>query len=113
MAYVVVFAGEYDLANMEDLRKELSRLVLIQDLVLDMSEVIFIDSCFISELIRLQQTRIEKKLPRVKIVTQRDSVVRRVLEVTGMLSLFDVVDEYSNEGCDPAGSTVRYSNVWH
>jgi len=113
MAYVVVFAGEYDLANMGDLRRELSQLVLIRDLVLDMSAVIFIDSCFISELIRMQQARTEKKLSRVKLVSRRESAVRRVLEVTGMLSLFDVVDEYSNEGCDPAGSTVRYSNVWH
>lgn len=97
MAHVVVFAGEYDLNTKRELREELSRLYSAPDVVLDMSGVRFIDSTFISELLLLVRSRREKGLSRVTVVTPAHSMVRRLFQVTGIKSLFDVVESYSDK----------------
>lgn len=96
MAHVVVFAGEYDLNTKRELREKLSHLYSTPDVVLDMSKVRFIDSTFISELLMLVKSRREKTLSRVTIVTQANSMVRRLFEVTGIMPLFNVVESYSS-----------------
>jgi anti-anti-sigma factor len=97
MAHVVVFAGEYDLNTKNELHEELSRLYSAPDVVLNMSGVKFIDSTFISELMLLVRSRRAKGLSRVTVVTQANSMVRRLFEVTGIVSLFDIVESYSDE----------------
>jgi anti-anti-sigma factor len=97
MASIVVFAGEYDLNTKSELREELSRLYYAPDVVLNMSGVKFLDSTFISELMLMVRSRREKGLSRVTVVTQTNSVVKRLFEVSGIAPLFNVVESYSNE----------------
>lgn len=112
MAHFVVFAGEYDLANKNQLRKELCRLDSTQNLVLDMSEVTFIDSTFISELILLEKARKKKGLPGVTIIAPAKSLVRKLFEVTGIVPLLNVVETYTKPDDGPAASiTVEYADT--
>lgn len=105
MAHVVVFDGEYDLNTKRELREKLSRVYCVPDVVLDMSGVRFIDSTFISEALLLVRARREKGLSRVTVVTPANSVVRRLFEVTGIKTLFSIVESYSNRTDDSAGVT--------
>ena len=112
MAHVVVFAGEYDLANKTELRKELSRLHSARDLVLDMSEVTFIDSTFISELILLQNKRKKNGLSGVTVIAPPKSLVRKLFQITGIVSLLHVVEAYPVRDDGSAGSIiVEYAGV--
>jgi anti-anti-sigma factor len=100
MAHMVVFAGEYDLASKTELRKEFNRLKSVERVVLDMSEVTYFDSTFLSELLSLQKTRREKRLQSVTVIAPSKSLVRKLFKVAGMLSLLNVVESYSNDSLD-------------
>lgn len=105
MAQIVVFAGEYDLVTKSKLHEELCRLHATPDVVLDMSEVTFIDSTVIAELVLLVKARRGKDLPRVTVVTRPNSNVRKLLGVTGIVALFNVVDTYCKADDDTARTT--------
>lgn len=109
MAHVVVFAGEYDLANKEGLRRELRRLESSDDLVLDLTEVTFIDSTFISELMSLERARQAKNFARVTIASPAKSVVRRLFELTGVNSIVGLVESYKDDPFDAPNSLVEYA----
>lgn len=94
MAHLVVFAGEYDLANKDGLRRTLRRLESSSDLVLDLTEVTYIDSTFISGLILLERARGAKNFGRVTIVAPTGSVARRVFEVIGLTPILALVESY-------------------
>ena len=111
MAHIVVFAGEYDLANKSELRKELSRLHSVDELVLDMSEVTYIDSTFIAELMLLRKARKTKKLSPVTIVAPPKSLVRKLFQVTGLLSVLNVVEAYKREDGSAPSLTLEYAGV--
>lgn len=98
MAHVVVFAGEYDLNNKGNLRKEFRALYSANDVVLDLSNVTYVDSTFLSELIMLIMARVEQGLSRAAVVSRAHSIVRRLLKITGIEALIDVVESYSHEG---------------
>ncbi|HEY1975533.1 MAG TPA: STAS domain-containing protein [Candidatus Baltobacteraceae bacterium] len=106
MAHFVVFAGEYDLARKAQLRKDLSRLGSAQELVLDVSEVTFIDSTFISELMSLEKARRRKGFPRITVVAPPKSLVRKLFRVTGIVAQLNVVDACSNPNDGSVGSTI-------
>ncbi|HZZ01118.1 MAG TPA: STAS domain-containing protein [Candidatus Baltobacteraceae bacterium] len=106
MAHIVVFAGEYDLANKKELQKELSRLNSVEELVLDLSEVTYIDSTFLSDLISLEKTRRKKRLSSVTVIAPPKCLVRKLFQVTGMMSLLNVVESYSG-----AASTIEYADL--
>lgn len=109
MAHVVVFAGEYDVANKQGIRRTLQRLETSDDLVLDLTEVTFVDSTFITELILLEKARQAKNFPRVTIVTPDGSIVRRVFDVVGIASMFTLVDSYSDARPGSTDSTVEFA----
>lgn len=108
MAHVVVFAGEYDLANKLGLRREMRRLESSVDLVLDLTDVTYIDSTFIAELIILERARHEKNFGRVTVVSPARSAVRRVFEVSGITSIVGLVESYNGEHGN-ASSIVEYA----
>lgn len=95
MAHVVVFAGEYDVANKQGLRRELRRLASSDDLVLDLTQVTYIDSTFIAELILLERERHAKNFGRVTIVSPTESCVRRVFDICGMTATLALVESYA------------------
>lgn len=101
MAHVVVFAGEYDLANKERVRRTMRRLASSDNLALDLTKVTYIDSTFIAELIILETARQERNLSRLTVVAPAESVVRRLFEVAGMTSILRLVESYDAGGDHP------------
>jgi anti-anti-sigma regulatory factor len=65
---VMVFAGEYDLTHQSQVRAEFDALRDENHLILDMSAVTFLDSTFVSELIRLHRERADRGCDRLTIV---------------------------------------------
>lgn len=97
MAHIIVFAGEYDLANKDGLRRTLRRLESSNNhLVLDLTEVTFIDSTFISELLLLEKRREAQNFSRVTIVAPADSIVRRVFDIVGIAPILTLVESYDD-----------------
>lgn len=101
MAHIIVFSGEYDLANKHGLRRTLQRLQTSEDLILDLTEVTFADSTFITELILFEKAREAKNLARATIVAPAKSVVRRLFEVAGLMPVLTIVDSYNGRRDDP------------
>jgi anti-anti-sigma factor len=90
-AAVVVLLGEHDLATKDALNEALTSLVDANDLVVvDLSSVLFIDSSILGELVRADRAaRAGGKRFRLQVGTE--PIVRRVLEVSGLLDHFACV----------------------
>jgi anti-anti-sigma factor len=88
-AAVLVLHGEHDLATKESLNEILTPLLDGNDLVVvDLSGVLFIDSSILGELVRADRAaRAGGKRFRLQLGTE--PIVRRVLEVSGLLDFFD------------------------
>lgn len=91
MPHVVTFSGEYDLSCKEELRTQLDALHNEPALVLDLSEVTYLDSSVLSELVRLHDARKKHGFPKEILVIPSGSVVERLFAVVGMAPLFEVV----------------------
>ena len=91
---VVVLRGEHDLATTPDLRAALGRVRTRSDrLLIDLGECSFLDSSVLGVLIgELRRSR--ERASALIIVLPRGgaSSVRRTLELTGLLDVFDVRD---------------------
>jgi len=83
---VMIFGGEYDIACKEHLRADLQRLTDVQDVVLDFTDVTYIDSTILVELIRMNQIRSSKGYERETIVVQN----RNLKRLFTLLNLQDV-----------------------
>lgn len=91
-AYIATLTGEYDIANQRSLRQQLGRLESCVDLVLDLSQVTYLDSTFISELILFTRDRSMLGFGPPTLVAPSNSTIRRVLTVAGVPKLMRVVD---------------------
>ena len=100
----VVFTGEYDLALKQQLRDELDSLVDEPAVVLDFSDVSYIDSTCVAELMRNRDLRVTRGLRSPTILIKADNRIRRIFEILGLLSAFDFVEELP-----PSESLVRYA----
>lgn len=103
MATVVAFAGDWDVASQKSLRRELKRLYDEPALVLDFSDVTYVDSSCLAELIIMERKRGEAGFTRATLIV-RNTPVKKVLEVSGLAKLFrvagsldDVRHEYEEE----------------
>ena len=88
---VVILNGEYDIARTADLRDAI--LLAHSDeerMILDMSEVAFIDSSGLQVLLEVHSVLAEQGT--VLTIHEPSSIVRRVLALTGMSGLFGVDD---------------------
>lgn len=88
-ATVVVFRGEYDLACKDHLRKFLESYIE-PNLVLDLSEVSYVDSSFVTELVRFHRRRREKDFDP-EVIVLAHPMVQRLFEILDLGSLFQVV----------------------
>lgn len=88
-ATVVVFAGEYDLACKDQLRSFLEAYAE-PNLVLDLSEVSYVDSSFLNELVRLHHSRREKNFD-TEVIVLGQPMVQRIFEICDLGSLFHIV----------------------
>lgn len=106
---VMVFAGEYDLVSKEQLRATLATLSGVPRVVLDLSDVTYLDSTVITELIRMRQVRAASGLERETLVFQRPSI-QKVFDILSMGTVFRLVgtlDEAVEK--DGAPVTVQYA----
>lgn len=87
---VIVFAGEYDLACKEQLRDELVEVYSEPHLVIDLGEVSYVDSSFVTELVKLHQRRNEKHFDTEVIVLQHP-MLRRLFDILALGNIFRVV----------------------
>lgn len=106
MARIVVFSGEYDLANKDGLRRELERFETSDGLVFDLTDVTFIDSTFLTELVRLEKGRKVNSLGRLTIVSPEGSAVRRLFNMTGLASIVIFVETCDRD--DP-GAVIEFA----
>lgn len=100
-AAVVLLRGEYDLANKELLHQTLTSLLETkQVVVVDLSDVRFIDSSTLGVLVRADRTaRASGKHLRLQLGPE--PIVKRVLEISGLLTVLDCYTS-RDEALDPA-----------
>ena len=91
--HVVSFNGELDIWKEDEIEKRLSAVDGSAPVVVDLSEVRYLDSAFLSALVRLR-----RRLPDwpITLVAPTPSV-RRVFELTEMHRLFKIVHSLSDE----------------
>lgn len=84
---VVSFNGELDIWKESEVESRLAVLDGSAPIVIDLSDVRYLDSAFLSALVRLR-----RRMPEcsITLVVQTASV-RRVLELTEMHRLFEIV----------------------
>ena len=92
MPTVVVFSGEYDVACKEQFRQELSRLKASGDVVLDFSDVSYVDSTIVAELLLLAKDRIYAGLQAETIVLPNNSRIRRIFDLVHLGKVIRIVE---------------------
>jgi anti-anti-sigma factor len=106
---VVVFAGEYNLGSKGKLHREMSRLAAKPRLVLDFSEVTYMDSTCIAELMRMEQRRSAAGFDPAFVVMQAP-VLLRIFTVLTLDRVFRVVPTLvAAVGVDAEGLHVEYA----
>jgi len=90
-AALVVLAGEHDLHSADEVQQTLDRSLAVCDhLIVDISAAEFIDSTIVGVLLQTKKNAIE--LDRsFNVVLGTAPVVERILEVTGVVPLLNVV----------------------
>ncbi len=94
---IVVFAGEYDLACQKELRREFDRLHEQPNVVLDFSNVTYLDSTCIAELLILNKARKERGFTVETVVMPPGARIARLLDVAGLTKVFNVVDSLDGQ----------------
>ena len=90
-AALVQLAGEHDLYSGEELRQSLEQsLARCDHLIVDLSAAEFIDSTIVAVLIQTMKSATELDC-RFNVVLGSAPAVERILEVTGVIPLLDVV----------------------
>jgi anti-anti-sigma factor len=107
--HVVVFSGEYDIACMEQLREELDRLVAMERVILDFTDVTYIDSTTVGELVRLHKRRAENLFERETIVVRNRGVQKifDVLELRKVFRLVATLEEAKDPGAPDATDSEK------
>lgn len=106
---VVVFAGEYNLGSKGKLHRELSRLATKPRLVLDFSEVSYMDSTCIAELMRMEHRRSTAGFDAAHVVMQAP-VLMRIFTVLTLDRVFRVVPTLDDAiGSGTHGLQVEYA----
>ena len=87
---VVVLFGEHDLTTKDTLRDTLeSAIETYRVIVTDLSDVLYVDSSTLAELLRADRTA-RRAGKQFRIQLGAEPIVRRVLEISGLLKVLDV-----------------------
>ncbi len=107
----MVFGGEYDIACKEHLRLDLARLNHIPDVVLDFTDVTYIDSTLIGELMRLHQIREPKGYQPMAVVVQKPHL-KRLFALLSLENAFRFTEKLGNviPKAQPA-TALEYTSV--
>lgn len=106
---VLVLRGEYDLALKDEVRAAFDAVSDAPRVVLDFSDVSYVDSMIVHELVRLHNSRSVANLEREWIVV-RNSTLQRVFEILHLASVFRVV-EGLNEAIDKTEEHITLRHV--
>ena len=88
---LVVFSGEYDVSCRKQWREELERLSCEPNVIIDFSNVTYLDATCMTELLRLHERRHANGFGRETVVLHRP-LVRRVFELLQMQDVLRVVE---------------------
>jgi anti-anti-sigma factor len=106
---VMIFTGEYDLTSKERLRETLEELCAVPSVILNFSDVTYVDSTVITELIRMHNLRAERGFASEAIVLQNRNV-RQVLDLLQMQQIFRFFEALDDAvGPTDWPLTVRYA----
>jgi anti-anti-sigma factor len=108
---VVVFSGEYDLEFKEQFRAELTQLAGVPNVILDCSDVTYLDSTILTELIRLHRLRAENRYERETIVLSRKHLVKLfdLLDLKKVFRLVDRVDDAFGDDGERERAEIRHA----
>jgi anti-anti-sigma factor len=114
---VMILDGEYDIACKEHLRSDLQRLTSVQDVVLDFTDVTYIDSTTIVELLRMHRTRESKGYKRETIVVQNPNL-KKLFALLNLQQVFCFVTDLGyvvEKSEEPIGLeyTLRHVSCGH
>lgn len=105
---VIVFTGEYDLAYKDQLRKQLLGVHLEPSLVLDLSEATYIDSSFVTELVKLHHARDAHGFGPETIVL-RHPMLQRLFDILDLNTTFRIVRTLDDAIATDGEMSVRYA----
>lgn len=110
---VMVFSGEYDIVSKDQVRTAFDAVSEAPRLALDFSDVRYIDSSIIHELLRLHNTRAAGALERETVVVRSKNLLR-LFEILHLASVFRVVESL-DEAVDKNGEdiTVQYASAFN
>jgi anti-anti-sigma factor len=91
-ATVVTVSGEVDLATAGELTTHLNSLDLSRAVVVDLSDVSFIDSSGLNTLVQLRQKMQSSPSPSNLRLAMNRSTTRRIFDVTGLSDVFEIFD---------------------
>jgi anti-anti-sigma factor len=90
-AALVVLAGEHDLYSADEVEQTFDQALAVCDhLIIDLSSAEFIDSTIVAVLLETKKNAIELDR-KFNVVLGTAPVVERILEVTGVVPLLNVV----------------------
>jgi anti-anti-sigma factor len=91
-AAVVECTGEHDMTTRDEVDRLFGLLVAENDLVvIDVSQAQFIDSSFVNNVLKADRLA-RQKAKVLRLQTGTSPIVRRVLEISGILEKLDCVD---------------------
>ncbi len=88
---LIVFSGEYDVSCRKQWRAELERLSCEPNVIMDFSNVSYLDATCVTELLRLHERRHANGFGRETVVMHRP-LVRRLFELLQMQDVLRVVE---------------------
>lgn len=92
---VMMFAHEYDISCKEQLRLDLEGLTNVQSVVLDFTDVTYLDSTVIGELMRLHKIRTSKGYGRETIVANNPRL-GKLFNIVSLHEIFNVVSSLAD-----------------
>lgn len=109
---VMVFSGEYDIASKDEVRAAFNAVSGAQRVALDFTDVTYIDSSIIQELVRLHNARVAGELERETIVLRNRNLIR-IFELLHLTSIFRVVESLDEAiGKEGEDIIVQYASAF-
>ena len=91
-AAIVTIVGEIDMANAPEVKREIDgSRDGVERVVVDLSEVTFLDSSALNALVQSQRDLAEREIS-FRVVSPADQSVRKVFEITHLTEPLSVVD---------------------
>ena len=106
MGLIVTFAGEYDVGSRNALREDLYALAEHDVAIADFTDVTFVDSACLAELVLLARDRNVRRRDPIKLVLPRGNV-RRIVELVQVTDLFVVFETLSDAIGASRGNFIR------